>query len=227
MPRCLLLVLVALATTACGTVAKARHASEIPTDGTRIAQQASPVATRLEIRTAQIRIDVEAVERAVEEATRIAAQLDARVESTRSHESWATLALRVPAARLDEALERLAGLGEEQDRSIESHDVTDQVADTEAQRANLAALRDRLRVLLERASSVDDVLAVERELTRVQTELDRLEGRIERLRGEVARSRLEVHFRETPADRILGPLGWLAKGTWWVVEKLFVIRHGS
>ncbi len=190
-----------------------------------------PPGQRLRIQRGTIALEVERVPDAVLAIEAIARDLDAFIESQQSYKDQsASLVLRVPADRLDQALARLAELGEETRRQIEARDVTDEVGDLEARHVNLIALRDRMRNLLQRAVSVEDVLQVEKELTRLQTELDALEGRLTRLRHDVARARLEVHLstkKPPEPKRILGPLGYLYVGTKWFVEKLFVIRPGA
>ena len=107
-------------------------------------------------------------------------------------------------------------------RDLSSTDVTEEYVDIEARRTNLLALRDRLRALLDRATEVKDVVAIETELNRVQSELDSLDARMKALKGQVDYATLSVHLTRKP---ILGPLGYAAKGIWWVIEKLFVIRR--
>ena len=38
-------------------------------------------------------------------------------------------------------------------------------------------------------------------------------------------SRLNLRLEQADPPRILGPLGYLGKGAWWLIEKLFVIRY--
>jgi ABC-type sugar transport system ATPase subunit len=65
------------------------------------------------------------------------------------------------------------------------------------------------------------VLAIEQQLTRVQTELDSQIGQFKNLSSQVALSRLEIDYRR---GQVLGPLGLIGYGIYWVFEKLFVIR---
>ena len=65
------------------------------------------------------------------------------------------------------------------------------------------------------------MLEVERELARVQGELDSLEGRRAFLRDASALSHLELSIQRRV---VLGPIGVVAKGVGWGVEKLFVWR---
>jgi hypothetical protein len=99
--------------------------------------------------------------------------------------------------------------------------VTEQVVDLDARRKNLAAVRDRLRSLLERAANVGEMVAVERELARVQGDLDALDARLKHLRATTSLSEVTV---TASRERILGPLGYLGYGLYWVVAKLFVLR---
>jgi hypothetical protein len=181
---------------------------------------------RLLVKTAEQRVAVEVVAAAAGAATALAQGMGGFVAGSRAEgEESAHLELRVPAARLDEALAGLAALGEERARSVSASDVTAEVADLEATLANQRALRDRLRALLARAQKVEEVLQVERELTRLQTEIDAGEARLERLRTGVALSALSLDLERKRKPRILGPLGYLLVGTKWLVTKLFVIRE--
>jgi hypothetical protein len=51
---------------------------------------------------------------------------------------------------------------------------------------------------------------------------DSMEGRIKALKGQVDYATVTLSLNRKP---ILGPLGYLFKGIWWGVEKLFVIRE--
>jgi hypothetical protein len=190
------------------------------------AQAGGANADRLLLKTAELRVAVEAVAAAADSASALVQGIGgyAAGSSVQGEES-AHLDLRVPAARLDEALDALAALGEERARSVSASDVTAEVADLEATLANQRALRDRLRALLARAQKVEEVLQVERELTRLQTEIDAGDARLKRLRTGVALSALALDLERKKKPRILGPLGYLFVGTKWLVTKLFVIRE--
>jgi hypothetical protein len=186
----------------------------------------SAASDRLLLRTAEQSVAVDDVAAAVGAASALAVDLGGHVTSSSVRgEEHARLELRIPAARLEDALDRLAALGEEKARSVSASDVTDEVSDLEATLANQRALRDRLRALLARAEKVEEVLQVERELTRLQTEIDRGQARLERLRSGVALAALALDLERRRPSRILGPLGYLWVGTKWVVTKLFVIRE--
>ena len=139
--------------------------------------------------------DLEGTKRRVDQ---IVVDLDGRVQDwSLRDEKWLDMTLRVPAPRLDEAMDRLAALGKVTGRSMRARDVTEALIDLEARLHNLRALRDRLRSYLDKARNLDEILRVERELTRVQTEIESIEGRLKVLRDQVAMSELELRVRKS------------------------------
>ncbi len=109
---------------------------------------------------------------------------------------WLSMRLRIPEARLDEAMDRIATLGRVKSRSLQSSDVTDQVIDLEVRLTNLIALRDRLRSYLERASDLKEILEVEKELARVQTDVEIIQRQLELLKTRMALSELSLTVRK-------------------------------
>ena len=122
---------------------------------------------------------------------------------------------------MDQTLENLSKIGEVTHERKSSRDVTDEVVDIEARLKNLIELRDRFRQLLIKAEKVEEILSIERELSRVQTEIDSIESRKKMLIGNVALSKIDISLNQ---KTVLGPLGYLAKGLYWTISKLFVIQ---
>ena len=149
------------------------------------------------------------------------------VESRADDSSWSGihLRLRLPAAELTNAVARVEGLGKITSRRVGNEDVTEQYVDTDARLQNKIVLRDRLRALLDKATDVKDILAIETELSRVQGDIDSMEALVKSLQGRVDFATLDLAIRQQPPPRILGPLGYVFHGLFWVVEKLFVIRE--
>ena len=182
----------------------------------------SSLEARVLVRTAALEIEVEKVGSAVAAATALTTRLGGYVESsTQRSEGSARLVLRVPSTSLEASLDSLARIGTVKSRSITATDVTEQARDLDARVATLRATRDRLRQLLDRAASVSDIAAVETQLSRVQQDLESLEGRLKSLRTDVALSGLTLDIQQR---HVLGPLGLVAAGLAWVVEKLFILR---
>lgn len=134
-------------------------------------------------------------------------------------EFYATI--KVPSSSLDKTLSLISGFGKEISKTVSARDITDEYRDQEAELNNLKSLRERLRTLLDKAVTVRDVLEVEDQLNRVQTKIDQIEGRLKSLKNQVMYSSVDITARE---KTIYGPIGYLGKGVWWVIEKLFVIQ---
>ncbi|WP_437280144.1 DUF4349 domain-containing protein [Sorangium sp. So ce375] len=125
-----------------------------------------------------------------------------------------TITIRVPAARFDEALKRLEGLGDILQRNVVAQDVTEEFLDLGIRIRNARAVRDRLEKLLDKAAKVEESIQLERELARVSSELERLEGRLKFLRDRIAFSTLTVSFQPRSTESIAPsgprlPIDWL------------------
>jgi hypothetical protein len=133
----------------------------------------------------------------------------------------AHIRLRIPVANFKSAVGALEELGSVTYRSVTGEDVTEQYIDIEARLKNRVALRDRLQLLLNKATDVKDILAIETELNRVQSDIDAMSGKMKALKGQVEYATVDLSMKR---PKILGPLGYLFKGVWWGVTKLFVLR---
>lgn len=177
---------------------------------------------RLLVKRASLELEVDDPAALPAQADRIARDAGGYVESASASEgrrAWARL--RIPAERLDLALAAIEKLGDVTRRDVSADDVTAEALDADARLQNLKSGRDRLRAHLERSTGVADVIAVEKELAWYQGEIDSLEARLKHLRSSAALSEVTLSA-ERP--RILGPVGYVGFGLWWVVGKLFVIR---
>ncbi len=187
-----------------------------------VAPSSSMRADRKLIWYGNLTMDVGNVSNSVARTAALVAEHGGYVENSSGDETYASLTIRLPSAKLQNAISALEQLGDVTHRNLSSTDVTEEYVDIEARRANLVVLRDRLRALLDRTQEVKEIVAVEKELNRVQSELDSLDARMKALKGQIDFASLTVTFHRKP---ILGPLGYVVKGVWWAVEKLFVIRR--
>jgi outer membrane murein-binding lipoprotein Lpp len=207
------LALIALAI-GCTSVDKSRQAASLAQD------YAS--SDRKMVRSGDLIVTVDSPEEASPEVARLVKDAGGFVErSTETRESNVWLRCRVPAASLDQLMDAIADLGDEERRSVSVADVTEQYADLETRLRNNIALRERLQQLLQRASDVEDVLAIEKELNRIQSEIETMQAQFDRLKSEVELSALSINLQR---KRILGPLGYVGYGFWWMFSKLFVVR---
>jgi hypothetical protein len=228
----LLLVLALAPAAACARSESKMMAGAEPASGLGLTRQAMSESSdssmnvageRMIIRYASLTLEVGDVDEAQ-------AKLKIRLPEYRGYisnvntevEKSTTVTYRIDSKRLDEFVAEAKELGHVEREFTSSHDVTEQYVDTEARLKNLHMLRDRIRALLDKATDVEDLLKIERELARVQSEIDAYEAQQKTLKQSVDLAEVTVTFE---AKTIYGPLGYVAKGVGWVVEKLFVIRR--
>jgi hypothetical protein len=154
------------------------------------------------IRTGHAMVEVDSLESAVIRVRQLAQQLGGFVANTsmdvgRREMRQATLQLRIPSARFDQAISGLAPIGRVESVNVTAEDVGEEFVDVSARVANARRLEERLvNLLATRTGRLEDVLAVERELARVREEIERHEGRLRYLRTRAAVSTLTVNLHE-------------------------------
>lgn len=154
------------------------------------------------IRTGHAMVEVDSLELAITRVRQLAQQLGGFVANTsmdvgQRQFRQATLQLRIPAARFDEAISGLPPVGRIESVNVTTEDVGEEFVDVSARVANARRLEERLIALLAtRTGRLEDVLAVERELARVREEIERHEGRLRYLRTRAAVSTLTVNLHE-------------------------------
>ena len=159
-------------------------------------------ATTMVIRTGQAMIEVEKVDAAVLKIRQLTAQVGGYVTNSsmsggRDQVRQATLEVKVPAPRYDEAVSSLSTIGKVETVNSQAQDVGEEFVDVTARVANARRLEERLITLLaNRTGKLDEVLRVERELARVREEIERYEGRLRYLGAHVATSTLSITVHE-------------------------------
>ena len=180
------------------------------TDSAPLAQ----VEQRLIVRVGSLELQVTDVPDAYRKTRELALRLggyvgDSEFATDQDDRPTATVVLRIPADRYDEALDALRPLATKvvQERSQES-DVTSQVVDLTARIANLRASEAALQKLMDRATKVSEVLDVQAQLTAVREQIEQLTAQKQLLEKQAALSTLTV-ILETTAQ----PVADVAK-TW-------------
>ncbi|HEX2221964.1 MAG TPA: DUF4349 domain-containing protein, partial [Candidatus Limnocylindria bacterium] len=119
-------------------------------------------------------------------------------------EDSASLTVRVPADRFDDALAQLHELdGEVVAESTREQDVSGQIVDLGARIENLRASEASYRGLLERATRIEDILNVQARLDAVRGEIEQLAAQLEQLEGQADLATLTVTLtpRPEPVER--------------------------
>lgn len=165
-------------------------------------------ATLMVIRTGQAFIEVQKVDAAVLRIRQLAVQVggyvaNSSVSGGKDQIRQATLEIKVPSAKYDEAVSSLSAIGKVETVNSSAQDVGEEYVDISARVTNARRLEERLiNLLANRTGKLDEVLRVERELARVREEIERYEGRLRYLSSRAAMSTLSVTVHE-PAP-ILG-----------------------
>ena len=149
---------------------------------------------RIIVRTVDMGIEVDDVGKSIDAIGGLAEEMGGwLVSSSHSEEHRGFVSVRVPAERLEEAIQRLRGMAQDVRSEItSSRDVTDEYYDIEARLTNLEATEGALIKLLDRAEKVEDALSIQQSLSEVQENIERLQGRIKLLEQTAAYSLINV-----------------------------------
>ncbi len=160
------------------------------------------IAPTMVIHNGQASVEVDKLDPAIVKLRLLAAQLGGYIGNSsmsggREQVKSATLELKIPAQRFDQAINGLGTLGKVESVNSTAEDVGEEYVDITARVSNGHRLEDRLIALLAtRTGKLQDVLSVERELARVREEIERYEGRLRYLKSRVATSTLSVTVHE-------------------------------
>jgi hypothetical protein len=177
------------------------------------------------IYSAYIRLVVEDVRQTASRLITLASSYGGFVSESSIGSSWGSVTLRVPVSGFQDALKAIEQLGEVEQTSINSRDVTEEFVDLEARLRNLQRQEERLLELLDKAASVRDVLEVERELTRVRAEIERIQGRLNLLGRLVELATVSVELVTERLEEKPPLFDWSA--TWaMALSLLFTVVSG-
>ena len=138
-------------------------------------------AQRHVIKTGEVTLEVPNVAGALGRVRALALELGGYVGGSQAGtlDQSATLTLRIPAARFDDALSKLHAFdGKVIVEATREEDVTGSIVDLTARIDNLQASETQYRALLARAQKIEEILSV-------QSRLDQVRGEIEQLKGQL------------------------------------------
>lgn len=143
-------------------------------------------------------------------ATRLGGFVGGDDRTSDAARSRARLVLRIPSEKFNEALTELGKLGTEQQRSISTDDVTEQVVDLDARIATAQASVDRVRALLARATTLGEIVQLEGETSRREADLAALKARQRKVADLVSLSTVNVSLLGEEAAEAAPETGFLA-----------------
>jgi hypothetical protein len=136
------------------------------------------------VKTGEVTVEVPGVAAAVGTVRAMALQLDGYVGASQSggKDEAATLTLRIPADRFDDAITRLHDMdGDVTVEATREEDVTGSVVDLDARIRNLQASEAQYRTLLAQAQKIDDILTVQARLDEVRGQIEQLQAQLDQL----------------------------------------------
>jgi glycine cleavage system regulatory protein len=142
------------------------------------------VDSRKLIRNAQLDLEVKSYQSAIDQVTALTRAAGGYVDTSNSQRGGngklqGTVVVKILPENLDAFLFKLRDLGEVQNQSVSTDDVTKEYFDTQARLVNSQKMELQLQDLLKRENGkVSDLLAVERELGRVRGEIEQMQGQL-------------------------------------------------
>ncbi len=125
----------------------------------------------------------------------------------------ATITIRVPAEKLDEALSQIkAGAVEVESANISGQDVTLDYTDLQSQLRNLEAAEAQLQAIMDEAIKTEDVLNVFNELVAVRGQIEVIKGQMQYFEQSAAFSRIAVSITADEAVQPIQVGGWQPSG---------------
>jgi hypothetical protein len=183
---------------------------------------AAQAVERLVIENADLAIVVKDPTAKMKEVSDLAREFGGFVVSSNLYQSYtavgkevpeATIVIRVPAARLDEALARIkADAVDIQSENRSGQDVTNQYVDLQAQLTAKQAAEKKLLEIMDQAVKAEDVLAVYMQVQNVQTEIEQLKGQIKYLQESAALSAISVRLIAEAGNQPIEVGPWKPQG---------------
>ena len=177
---------------------------------------------RLVIRNADLAIVVQNPEERMADLASLATSLGGYVVSSNLYQSFtnlgkevpeASIVIRVPAERLDEALAEIKeGAVDINYENVSGQDVTSIYVDLQSQLKAKEAAEQKLLEIMDEATRAEDVLAIYLQVQSIQTEIEQLKGQIKYYEESAALSSISVRLiaEESTQPIEVGP--WKPEG---------------
>lgn len=185
---------------------------------------AEPAAVEhMVIKNANLSIAVDAPPASMERITTLAEEMGGFVVNANLYQTTlesgievphASITVRVPAERLNEALAKIKTETQQPviSETINSQDVTDDYTDLRSRLVNLEAAEKQLQEILDRATKTEDVLNVFNQLTQVREQIEVIKGQMQYYEQSAALSMISVELYANEAVQPVTIGGWQPKG---------------
>ncbi len=186
------------------------------------ARESLPTTERLVIKNASLSIVVADPARTLDEIVSMAEEMGGFVVSSQLWQTTlrngatvdqASITMRVPVEKLDEALRQIkAGAGEVRSENITGEDVTSQYTDLQSRLRNLEVAEAQLVQIMEDARKTEDVLQVYNQLVSVREQIEVIKGQMQYFEQSAAFSAISVDIMADEANKPLQIGGWQPVG---------------
>ncbi len=181
---------------------------------------------RIVIRNADLTIVVDKPTDALDNILKMADTMGGYVVSSQQYQrstssgnqvTEASVTIRVPASKLDTALDQIKGLVKDADidvinETITGQDVTKDYTDLQSRLRNLQAASDQLTAMMAKATKPADVLSIFDELKQVNEQIEVIKGQIQYYEESAAMSAISVTIQATASIAPVTIAGWEPKG---------------
>lgn len=178
-----------------------------------VPENAAYASNHMIIKNADVRLQVEDTDLAIDRTTQAIGDLGGYIISSRAwyqdyydgretkNYKYATVSIGIPVDQFERLLSRLRGFSVKVlDETASGEDVTNQFVDLQSQVTNLEATRDRIKSFLEQAKTVDEALRINQELSNVESQIEALKGQMNYLQDRSAYSTITVNFEPVLPD---------------------------
>jgi hypothetical protein len=187
------------------------------------AQNPSTADDRMVIKTANLSIVVDDTAKTVADISRLADSLGGYVVSLNTTKSTygpqaqvaeqAAMTIRVPSAKLDDALSQLKGYAVDvNNESVSGQDVTSEYTDLQSRLTNLEAAEKQLQSIMEEATKTEDVLAVYNQLVATREQIEVIKGQMKYYSESAAMSAITLDIQPNIATQPIEVGGWRPEG---------------
>lgn len=183
-------------------------ANEDVAAGVKPHPQSPAVAERKIIRTTSMSLIVQHPVDVTQKITALADALGGYLESSQTGGDTATLTIRVPANRFEEARAEIRKLGPKiENEKVDAQDVTRHYVDQDATIRNLRAEEAGYLYILKQAHTVKDMLAVSEELSNVRGQIEQQQAEFNALSKQIETVAIAISLRTQPEEQVFG-LNW-------------------
>ena len=178
--------------------------------------------SRMVIKNASLSIVVEEPGITMDSITKLADDLGGFVVSSNFYQiqvdgglevPQANITIRVPAEKLDQALDVIkSGAGEILNETVSGQDVTQEYTDLGSRLRNLENAEDQLQEIMDQAWETEDVLTVYNRLVEVQEQIELIKGQMQYYEQSAALSAISVSIQANEAVQPLKIGGWQPVG---------------